>query len=75
MNNDVLPNFQWKICETEFLEFDQNLKKILTFLKFKKTSIFQDISPKILWMDVVSIKKVRKNKTSLIMGDLDKKTT
>ena len=56
-----------------------NLIKIWDFLDFfeifLKNSIFPDISPKILWMDVVSIKKVRKNKTSLIKGYLDKKTT
>ena len=56
-----------------------NLIKIWDFLDFfevfLKNSIFHDISPKILWMDVVSIKKVRKNKTSLIKGYLDKKTT
>ena len=75
MKNDGLPNFQWKICKTEFLKFDQNLRNFELFEVFLKNSIFLDISPKTLWMDVVSIQKVRKNKTSLIKGYLDKKTT
>ena len=50
--------------------------EILNFFEvFLKNSIFLDISPKILWMDVVSIQKVRKNNTSLIKGYLDKQTT
>ena len=45
--------------------------EILNFFEvFLKNSIFLDISPKILWMDFVSIQKVRKNKTSLIKRPL-----
>ena len=69
-----------QICNEKSLKLNfWNLIKIWEILNFfevfLKNSIFQDISPKILWMNVVSIPKVRKNKTSSIKGYLDKKTT
>ena len=61
--------FQWKICKTEFLKFDQNFKNFELFLK---NSNYQGIYPRILWLDVISIEKSWKNETSFIKDHLDR---